>query len=406
LADNLTLNVGTGGAILATDDVAGVHYQRVKVTWGVDDTATAVTAAAPLPVVQTGTHTVTGAGGSFPVTDSGGSLTVDAPVATPVFVRLSDGAAAISALPVTDNGGNLSIDDGGNSITVDGTVSITANSAVNVAQVGGTNADTNSGVKSAGTLRVVLATDQPALTNKLLVTPDSVALPANQSVNVSQLAGTTTDTNSGVKSAGTLRVVLATDQPALTNKLLVTPDSVALPANQSVNNSQINGVTPLMGNGVTGTGSQRVTIASDNTAFSVNAIQSGTWTVQPGNTANTTPWLTASSPTTSGGLTVATGSITNTATSLKASAGQVYGWYFYNPNATVAYVQFFNTLVGSVTVGTTAPVYSLGIPATSGANVELSNGIAHSTAIVIAITTTRAGSTAPGSSVDYNIYYK
>lgn len=45
----------------------------------------------------------------------------------------------------------------------------------------------------------------------------------------------------------------------------------ALTANQSVNNSQINGVTPLMGNGTTGTGSQRVTIASDNTAFSVNA---------------------------------------------------------------------------------------------------------------------------------------
>lgn len=54
-------------------------------------------------------------------------------------------------------------------------------------------------------------------------------------------------------------------------KLLVTPDSVALPANQSVNEAQINGVTPLMGNGTTGTGSQRVTIASDNTAFSVNA---------------------------------------------------------------------------------------------------------------------------------------
>lgn len=65
----------------------------------------------------------------------------------------------------------------------------------------------------------------------------------------------------------------------------------ALPANQSVNVAQINGVTPLMGNGVTGTGSPRVTIASDNTAFSVNALQSGTWTVQPGNTANTTPWL-------------------------------------------------------------------------------------------------------------------
>jgi len=59
---------------------------------------------------------------------------------------------------------------------------------------------------------------------------------------------------------------------------------------EQTNEKQINGVAPLMGNGVSGTGSQRVNIASDNTAFSVNAIQSGTWTVQPGNTANTTAW--------------------------------------------------------------------------------------------------------------------
>jgi hypothetical protein len=55
---------------------------------------------------------------------------------------------------------------------------------------------------------------------KLLVTPD-----ANSAVNVGQLAGTTTDTNSGNKSAGTLRVVLATDQPALTNALKVSPST-------------------------------------------------------------------------------------------------------------------------------------------------------------------------------------
>ena len=52
-------------------------------------------------VTQSGTWTVTGAGGSFPVTDSGGTLTVDAPVGTPVFVRLSDGSSAISTLPVS-----------------------------------------------------------------------------------------------------------------------------------------------------------------------------------------------------------------------------------------------------------------------------------------------------------------
>lgn len=39
----------------------------------------------------------------------------------------------------------------------------------------------------------------------------------------------------------------------------------ALSANQSVNTAQINGVAPTMGNGVSGTGVQRVTIASDST---------------------------------------------------------------------------------------------------------------------------------------------
>jgi len=130
--------------------------------------------------------------------------------------------------------------------------------AVNSAQVAGTLVDTNSGNKSAGTQRVVLATDQPALTNKLLVTPDSVALPAHQSVNVDQLNGTTTDTNSGTKSAGTLRVVLATDQPQLTNKLLVTPD-----ANSAVNIAQLGGNTISSGVGTSGTGTVRTVVAND-----------------------------------------------------------------------------------------------------------------------------------------------
>lgn len=52
-----------------------------------------------------------------------------------------------------------------------------------------------------------------------------------------------------------------------------TTNLVALAANQSVNAAQINGVTPLMGNGATGTGSQRVTVASDNTPFAVKIDQ-------------------------------------------------------------------------------------------------------------------------------------
>jgi len=49
MADNTTLNTGAGGDVIATDDIGGVKYQRVKVTFGVDGAAADVTAAVPLP---------------------------------------------------------------------------------------------------------------------------------------------------------------------------------------------------------------------------------------------------------------------------------------------------------------------------------------------------------------------
>lgn len=79
--------------------------------------------------------------------------------------------------------------------------------------------------------------------------------------NLRNQAGTEVGT-----STTPLQVTLA-NTGANTNKILVTPDSVALPANQSVNVAQINGVTPLMGAGNTGTGSPRVTIATDQAAL-------------------------------------------------------------------------------------------------------------------------------------------
>lgn len=110
-------------------------------------------------------------------------------------------------------------------------------------------------------------------------------------------------------------------------------------------------------------------------------------------------------PFTLGGNAIYTGSITTTVTSVKSSAGQVYGWSIHNPNAAISYVQFFNTATGSVVLGTTAPVLSIGIPANGTAQCEFIMGLAFSTAISVACTTTRAGLTAPGSSVDLNIFY-
>jgi hypothetical protein len=77
-------------------------YSVLKTDAGVAYDARLVTAQANSGV-DIGDVTINNASGASAVNvqDGGNSLTIDAPVATPVFVRLSDGAAAITTLPVS-----------------------------------------------------------------------------------------------------------------------------------------------------------------------------------------------------------------------------------------------------------------------------------------------------------------
>lgn len=305
-------------------------------------------AALPLPSGAATSAAQTDKSQFTKITDGTDTLLVSTAGSAAVDLAQVAGASVVTGNGTAAGAIRVALPTDGTGVVVLGTGSaqighLEGNQSTNVAQLAGTATDTNSGSKSGGTLRVVIATDQPALSNKLLVTPDSVALPANQSVNMAQvggtntvtggvagilavggnvanagtatanpvpvggvfttspttlttgqtataqftaaqnlkqdlstLAGTATDTNSGTKSGGTLRVVIATDQPALTNKLLVTPDSVALPANQSVNLSQVGGGTTATGNG-TAAGSLRVALPTDGTG--VVGLNSGTNTI-------------------------------------------------------------------------------------------------------------------------------
>jgi hypothetical protein len=95
---------------LASDDPAVAKLGTIDT-----DTGNIATSAATLAGAVSGTElqvdVVTMP--TATVQDGGGSLTVDAPVGTPVFVRLSDGASAITALPITDNSGSLTVDNAG-----------------------------------------------------------------------------------------------------------------------------------------------------------------------------------------------------------------------------------------------------------------------------------------------------
>lgn len=98
-ADVITVQ-GVASMVALKVDGSGVT-QPVSGTVTIQDGGGSITVDGTVAATQSGTWTVTGAGGTFPVTDSGGSLTIDAPVGTPAFVRLSDGAAAITTLPVS-----------------------------------------------------------------------------------------------------------------------------------------------------------------------------------------------------------------------------------------------------------------------------------------------------------------
>jgi len=52
MADHVELNAGSGGAVLATDEIAGTHHQRVKIQHGADGSATDVSSNSGLPVVE------------------------------------------------------------------------------------------------------------------------------------------------------------------------------------------------------------------------------------------------------------------------------------------------------------------------------------------------------------------
>lgn len=135
---------------------------------------------------------------------------------------------------------------------------------INLKQINGNTTSVGNGTAGTGVQRVTIASDNTAF-----------SVNATLSAETTKVIGTVNQGTSpwivaGGGSAGTAATGVVTVQGiASMTKLLVTPD-----ANSAINVAQINGVTPLMGNGGTGTGSQRVTIASDNTAFSVNATLS------------------------------------------------------------------------------------------------------------------------------------
>jgi hypothetical protein len=132
---------------------------------------------------------------------------------------------------------------------------------------------------------------------------------------------------------------------------------------------------------VTGTFWQATQPVSIAATVNTNATQSGTWTVQRIQNANST------------GLTqtrVVAAATTN-ATSLKAAAGNIAAIDLFNVAAYMVFLKLYNK-ASAPTVGTDTPVWTIPIPASGGFSIDFSQGEYFSTGIAFAITKLQADS--------------
>jgi hypothetical protein len=172
----VTANAGTGFPSVQTEDAAAAGGETGLMVLGVRNDAAASRTSADgdfgaLALDAAGRVGIADLGGSLSVDDNGGSLTVDNAALSvtgggveAAALRVTIASDSTGVLSVDDNGATLSIDDGASSITVDAPVGtpVFARLSDGAAALIGQKA-------MAASLPVVIASDQP----KLLVTGDT-----------------------------------------------------------------------------------------------------------------------------------------------------------------------------------------------------------------------------------------
>lgn len=212
MSDNILLNSPSvpGGKTVATKDVGGAQHELVIQEF-VDGGGNPVEVSSTNPL---------------PVTDAVSEAALTS-LAAEDFATHTAQIDSTQKTQITDAGGNQ-VTVTGNKLDVNATFSGTVSE--NVAQLGGNNIDTNSGVKGAGTQRIVIATDQPTLTNPIPVSATVLPLPTGASTSALQTTGNTS---------------LASIDTKLTNPLPVSQSSQPLPTGASTSALQNTGNTSL-----------------------------------------------------------------------------------------------------------------------------------------------------------------
>lgn len=289
---------------------------------------------------------------------------------------------------------------------------------------------------------------------------DVLTLPANASANIAQMNGVTVLMGSGNTGTGSQRVTLATDQVAVASKAAINTyvdgsivtigakadakstatdttavtlmqvmkqisASVQAPPSQAVTNA---GTFATQENGSALTSLQLLddTVFADDSAFTIAtskvtsigllADETSTDSVDEGDiglprmTLDRKQIVVLSPHATGESLdTFFSIDLDETEEDIKATSGKIYGYYIYNSTAATLYVRFYNATAANTTVGTTAAILVIPVPAGAAANCSFPQGIGFSTALCAAATTGVAANDtgAPAANaLVINVFYK
>jgi hypothetical protein len=301
------------------------------------------------------------------------------------------------AVPVTDNSSSLSVD------------------------WNGTQPVTGSG-NATGALRVELANNGTGLVGLNAGTNMIGKLAANSGVDIGDVDVTTVGTitpGTGATNLGKAEDVAHAGGDVGVMALAVRLDTPVSGANASGSADYVPMITDSFGKlWTTGSYAEDIAhtaadplVAIASRRIDTPATSSGTSgdysTID--SSAEGALWTT-NTPTTTGGCSIFKSlDIDETEEDVKTSAGNVYGYYFSNVATSYRYLKFYNATAANVSVGTTVPVATFGLPPTSAGHVGFSFPLGFSTAICVAATTAAADADtgAPATSdVIINVFYK
>lgn len=377
--DSISTSVVPGTAATnlgkAIDTAAGATDTGVAVLAVRDDTLTTLTPVdgdyVPLRVSSTGALHVTGGGG-------GTEYTVDtaapaAPTGGTFVMERDDALSALTEVegdwtnPRSNANGALWVKPDGTTIVDGSGVTQPVSGTVAVSSVGGTVTVGSHAVTNAGTFAVQAAQSGTwnigtvtTVTTVSAVTAISNALPAG-------------DNNIG--NVDVLSVVPGTGATALGKA----EDAAHTSADTGVYALAVRDDAPAAHAGADG----------DYESLHVNA-EGGLWVTN--------------TPSASGGLSIFRSlDLDETEEEVKATAGSVYGMWVTNTATATRFLKFYNATAANVTVGSTTPVITIGIPGNTSDDIAAvfagAHGIAFATAITVAATTGAADADtgAPGT---------